>query len=759
MRKTLGHSLIAASLLIAWVAIALWAPTSAIKIAASSAFLLTLPGYLIMRLVTKGDPQINFWAGLAYSSALSVLFLMLVGLGMSVLLPLVGIARPLSTTPLVAAIGGGVASLLVAVLWRRGDIFAGRFKVDRDVHSWFLIILGAALPILTAAGAIMLNNGLSNRFTLIMMGLVAAYTLWLVWPKQLPLHRLYPYSLFMIGLSLLLATSMRGWYITGHDIIQEYQVFQLTIQHGIWSMSFLRDAYNACLSITILPTILAKLTGLADPDIYKLLFQLVFALVPPVLYLTLSRFLPRRAAFLAAFVFITFPTFLTDMPMLGRQEMAFLFFALALMTLFDTRMARRSKSIMVLLLGLGMILSHYSTSYVAMGVILAAKVLELLVLRWDRFRRREQVSRVVSMPLSWPVVLALGLTVYLWNSQITNTSQGIDSTIGGITQSLPLLFGHSTQTGESTYSLVGHKLTQEQIFRQYTANVTKSRDLSASAYYPASVTDKYPIAQGKEQVDEPTPVGRWFTHLGASLYGFYDSARSGYAKLIQLLILMGLAALTFRPQLARIPRQYLLLGLSSLGMIVLEVLLPSVINYGLLRLIQQSLLFLAPAIVIACYVVFGWLRFSPTWRVRATAMLFVSFFLINAGLLPALTGGYKPSLTTSNGGLYYAAYYTHADELAGYQWLATHVPKGAVVNADEFARRKMITYAGIYARGSLAPANISKDAYVYLSYGNTTFNQVPFYYDGTLLYEQPPTQFLNDNKNLVYSNGSVRIYH
>jgi uncharacterized membrane protein len=757
MRK-LSHGLIAVSLLAAWAIISLWAPASALKVAVSSAFLLMMPGYLIMQLVIKDDRKRNFWASLAYAVALSVLFLMLLGLAMSVLLPLVGIAHPLTTGPLVVAITGGVAALIGAVLRRRGGIFFDELRVMGGVQSWILALLGAMLPILAIAGAVMLNNGASGRITLLMMSLVAVYALWLIWPRRQAMYQMYPYALFMMAAALLLATSMRGWFITGHDIIQEYQVFQLTAQHGVWSMSFLRDAYNACLSITILPTVLARLTGLSDPYVYKLLFQLVFALVPPLLYLTLARFLPRRAAFLAAFVFVTFPTFLTDMPMLGRQEMAFLFFALALMTLFDVRLARRAKSVMVLLLGLGMILSHYSTSYVAMGVILAAKVLELAVLRWDRWRQHKPAPRIVSMPLSWPVVLALGLTVYLWNSQITSTSQGIASTIGGITTSLPKLFGHSTQTGEASYSIVGHKLTQEQIFQQYTMNVTKARDLEASAYYPATVINQYPIQQAQEQVDAPTRSGQWLSRLGVRLYDLYDAMRSGYAKLIQVLILLGLAALMLRPRLARIPRQYLLLGVSSLAMIVLEVLLPSVINYGLLRLIQQSLLFLAPAIVIACYVIFGWLRFPPHWRVRATALLFVGFFLVNAGLLPAITGGYKPSLTTSNSGVYYAAYYTHADELAGYQWLAAHVPKGAVVNADEFARRKMITYAGIYARGSLAPANISKDAYVYLSYGNVAFNQVPFYYNGTLLYEQPPLQFLNDHKNLVYSNGDVRIY-
>jgi hypothetical protein len=70
----------------------------------------------------------------------------------------------------------------------------------------------------------------------------------------------------------------------------------------------------------------------------------------------------------------------------------------------------------------------------------------------------------------------------------------------------------------------------------------------------------------------------------------------------------------------------------------------------------------------------------------------------------------------------------------------------------------LITYSNIYSRPTMAPGAISKEAYVYLSYGDTTFNEVPLYYDGALIYEKPPTAFLNDNKNLLYNNGAVQVY-
>ena len=72
--------------------------------------------------------------------------------------------------------------------------------------------------------------------------------------------------------------------MTGHDIQQEYLVFQLTEFHGHWSMAYFNDPYNACLSITILPTELSRIIQVDSPYIFKLFFQMIFALCPVMAY-------------------------------------------------------------------------------------------------------------------------------------------------------------------------------------------------------------------------------------------------------------------------------------------------------------------------------------------------------------------------------------------------------------------------------------------------------------------------------------------
>ena len=108
-------------------------------------------------------------------------------------------------------------------------------------------------------------------------------------------------TLYLLSLALLLMTSLRGWYVTGHDIQVEYRVFQLTAAHARWDISDFHNAYNACLSITILPTELAQIVRVDSPYIYKVFFQLIFAACPVLVYAIARRYWPGPTAVLSDF--------------------------------------------------------------------------------------------------------------------------------------------------------------------------------------------------------------------------------------------------------------------------------------------------------------------------------------------------------------------------------------------------------------------------------------------------------------------------
>ena len=176
-------------------------------------------------------------------------------------------------------------------------------------------------------------------------------------------------ALYMLSLSLLLMTSLRGWYVTGHDIQREFRLFDLTAGQGIWSVDGFRSAYNACLSITILPTIIQRATGIPDLYVFKVVFQSLYALCPVLIYLIARRFASRAVAALAAVYFVAYPTYFGDMPFLNRQEVAFFFLGTAVLLMTNRAVAVRTRRVGFAVFGIGVVLSHYSTTYVLLAVL------------------------------------------------------------------------------------------------------------------------------------------------------------------------------------------------------------------------------------------------------------------------------------------------------------------------------------------------------------------------------------------------------
>ena len=99
-----------------------------------------------------------------------------------------------------------------------------------------LIIGGALCVALAVLGANRLNNGGGDQLTLAAMAGVALTILFLLYWQRLIREGVIAVVLYLVAVALLFITSLRGWYVTGHDIQREYRVFQLTDSHGRWNI-------------------------------------------------------------------------------------------------------------------------------------------------------------------------------------------------------------------------------------------------------------------------------------------------------------------------------------------------------------------------------------------------------------------------------------------------------------------------------------------------------------------------------------------
>jgi len=216
---------------------------------------LMLPGMLTMLYVPLRE--LGLWPRLLVAVGLSVLELMLLGLAINTFLPLFGVERPLDSAPVLWAFVTSML-LLLAFSWVRLPTITfslPRYILARTRLDAVFILVPILLVLMSIVGTLRLNNDEGNTLVLFMLSGVAVYSVFLIrYAEHLGRHVL-PTALFFIALAVLLMTSLRGWYISGHDIQREFFVFSLAKDAGVWDIATYRDAYNACLSITILPTI------------------------------------------------------------------------------------------------------------------------------------------------------------------------------------------------------------------------------------------------------------------------------------------------------------------------------------------------------------------------------------------------------------------------------------------------------------------------------------------------------------------------
>ncbi|GAB2700492.1 hypothetical protein GCM10010442_17940 [Kitasatospora kifunensis] len=697
-------------------------------------------------------------------------------------LPPLGDDRPLRQAPL--AIAAALAVLLLA--WalpvtaaaepgrprprRRRSRAAATGRRTPGLRP--VLLLGAGCLLLSVGGAIRLNNGLGP--TMAVLALVAMAVLFV---QLLRGRRRYPESvlclgLFLLAAALLLLTSLRGWFITGHDIQREYEVFQLAFDADRWQIAAFRDPYNACLSITLLPTAFARLTGISGLYVFKAVFPLLFALSAPLVYRSVRNLAQRMVALLSALYFVAFPTFFTDMTFLARQEIAFLLLGAALVVLTDPgRPIRRRRVLFTALMG-GVVLSHYSTTFVVVMVLAIALVTDhgwrLLARLWARRQGRPRPA--VTGFVTWWIVVATAVAAVLWTGPLTGTGGQLRSTVNATVQDAVDPAQAQSGSSDTSYSLLGGQaVTPQQRLAQYQADTLQltARSRANGDYLSAQEVAQYPV----QAVDEPdlplTALGRALQHTGLDVSGANKLVRQWAADLLQLLLLIGLAVClwarkgrgrrAFRPA-----RDQVTLSIAMVAVIGLLTVLPQLsVDYGVLRAFQQGLFFFAPFIAAGSIWVFRWAR---RWTLPLAGALAVAFFLDLTGAIPQVIGGYPPQLNLNNAGQYYDIYYVQPQERTAITWLeqlTTDDQKQDVqseVQTDRYTFSRLQTLIRGRALDDIYPTLIGTNSYVFLGTTTVTKDEATTFYRGDLVTYRYPMDLLNSTKNEIYSSDGAEVF-
>jgi len=708
---------------------------------------------------------------------------MLVGLLVNTVLPPLGVARPLERIPL--AVAFFAAALLIGVAGpapaaaeaseapagSRPRSGAGGLRRPGVIP---VAALGALAVVLAVAGAIRLNNGLGRGVSLTALVVIAVLLLVLMLRHRVFSVAVLELGIFLASAALLLLVSLRGWNITGHDIQSEYKVFTVALDAGRWHAGSAATAYNACLSITILPVSVVNLTGIAGVYVFKVVLPLLFAVAPVLVHRSVRNVGPSLVAVMSAAYFILFPTFFTDMTYLGRQEVAFVLLGCVMLVITDSGrpLARRRAVVMALMAGI--VISHYSTTYVMVGTFVLAWLADLLWRLVERYRGRRARGggpadgRTANRGfVTWWIVAFFAGLAALWTGPVTHSGNEVRTAVSGtLAAILHPERSQSTFSSDTSYSLLGRAAVSPAVrLSQYRAVtlVQTAPARSAGRLLPLDLVNRYPTVA----LDTPnlplTGFGRAIEHTGVNVASANDAARAVAARLLQVLLLIGLVV-TFCARRTRAiapNRDFVTLAIGSVVVTALLTALPELsVDYGVLRAFQQGLFFCAPFIVVGSL----WL-FHRTWRAGAPLAyaLATTLFLDLTGVLPALTGGYPAQLHLANAGQYYDLYYTQPAEVSAAQWAQRQIDQQQLsvatqLQTDLFTFLRLQTALNAPALQDNYPTLVGTHTYVLLGTSTVAGDRATLSTGGVLATYLYPVGLLDTGKNEIYSSEGAEVY-
>ena len=620
---------------------------------------------------------------------------------------LVGVSRPLSTIPLVITFTV-ISIVLHLIAYTRApgqrelmsNVPAQLHQLKNSVDPFLLFPV--LFPFLAIFGTSLMNGYGNNLVLIILILLIACYTVALLYFRNRVSPVVFPAAVFLISVAMLLKDGLTSYYLTGGDAQIEFQAFQRTADAASWSSiaavpayNITLSLYNSTLSVSLFPTVLNALLNIDPLYIFKACGPLILAPSAVCVYIIARRYLDNTRAFLASLLFVFQLVFIEAGG--GNGYLALLFCALAFLVLIDDieEHSQRVLSFLLLLVfAVCIILSHYSTAYVFIIVLFVTWALSASLRHLFRIK-------TAKYSLSLPLIFILSAVAFLWYGQLTGTSfsQGVS---------------YLHQSFTALMDIIGKESTQQQALS----------------------------GLGTTYV---SPTAQWIR--SAAMYTTFA--------------FIGVGTLYVLKNIKRNFNEYFLLLLAGMILSVMWVTIPSLGVFGISRLIQILLIFLAPAFFFGLEFVFKSLsvpRLAPAIAIVLVLVLIVS----NTYLTDTLLGA-QPSIDLSNGGLIRDSNIVNPSEAAGARWFASYRQIRTTVGTDFFGATSLCMSPGSQAFqdvwfffNSFYNNNGTSYAYIYLH--QTNVNGFIYLTGISTSGHKEPPQYVPIASFSHLFNGTSRIY-
>lgn len=709
--------------------------------------IIAISGYALLRgLGGYKRSRLPMMLQLSLVTALGIFWLMVWGLLADVVLPIFDVKHPLTSAwvPVLFAATG-----VLMIIWSLRVAKLGRKKAVNLRQHWDAWVLGGLLSAtlaLTFVGARLLNNGLTNIPAILafVAGFIAIiFTVGRY--KHLPKYML-PLTLFALSLAGVWSYSLRSNYVFGWDIQQEFQVFRTTLQSGKWALGAKHNPYSAMLSLTILPVMLVKLTAVSGLTIFKVLAPIFFSYVPVLLYYTFKQFAKRWIAFVAALVIIAQFYYMQQFSGEVRQQIAFLFFASILYVLLQQLFTRKAKSYLLFIFLISLVVSHYSSTYLTVIFLVGTYILNRLIVIWCRRHQKQKFHFANTYIRVWAVV-TLCLATILWYGPATHSYGNLQS------------FGKTSSYSQLAAVALKDLTTLSIKGQPAPANTQGYLKLIGKFYHDNLVhLTYYSGASNKNVASKSLPTIKNHSSILTALNNGLTVAFS-YAWWI--LGSAGVAFVAIRSYKKRAYRKLEIAITCTVGVlsfVAIHVVPALQTVYNPSRLNEQVLMLMALPAILALV----WLlrrRLVPKFTRLIVGILIGLAFLLASGVITQYVGG-KPTANLNNEGVDYSSLYVQQIDLAAAHWLGGNYGHGSSVYADDYGSLRLQSDSTIKhgLLSDITPATLAKGSYVYADSTNVQQGIATGVIGGTTYSYQFPTSFLQQNKDLVYTNGSAEVY-
>ena len=669
-----------------------------------------VPGLLILQILKLNKTGII--EKFVLSVGLSIAFLMFFGLLINNLSLSISYETPLATIPLLVSFN--LASIVLVIIGykvNKEPIFSLP-NLNLSTSEKAFLIVPILFPALSIFGMHVMNTTDNNIILMFLLFLIPIYVVLVCLFNQKFPKRIYPVVIFLISISLLLLIALRSNHIIGKDAHSEYYLFRSTLDNLYWRV--FSGNLGVCLSISLLPTIYQSILNIAPEFLFKILYSLIYSISPLVVYVLSKRYVGESYAFLASMVFMADFNFLWT-AYNARTNTAILFFALAMMTLFNDKIDPVKKRILFIVFMASGMVSHYSTTYIFFLIMLGTFIgMEIL-------SKKYTFKKVISLTI---VILFFSM-IFFWYSQATGTAFNSGVTfVRDVFMELNNFFVTESRGG-SVQMMMGEDIMQKGI---------------------------------------PNRIEFLFTWLMFILIGI------GVTTLIRRYKEMSFAELKFKkPNFLKekFDVGYSVIALGCSGLMVAMIALPYVaVGYNLDRLYGLTITILSVFFVIGGITLskqtFRGSSIRKTSQVRAyfiVLIVLIPYFLCVTGVMYQMFG-VPHAIILNSEGEQYDVMYVHDQESYGAKWLKSYTDEKTKIYADRYGVNKLksqgMIRSPIYAKSLIEDNKSIKEGYIYLRYTGVA--------NGKLMDRNNQWHNLSEyshlfvGKDMIYNNGGSEIY-